>query len=204
MSTPAESFYTLVHDRRSIRRYKDTPVSGAVIQRVLEAGLQAPSAHNRQPWRFVVLNSPEAREALARKMGARLRADLESDGLEPAAIEKDVSRSYARITGSALAVVLCLDEATLDEYPDRERSRAEFLMAVQGVAMAGENILLAAHAEGLGACWVCAPLFVPELVRKELELPSGWIPQAMILLGYPIDTGRRRGRRPLEEVTLWR
>ncbi len=204
MSAVADSFHALVHDRRSIRRFKDTPVSEAVIKRVLEAGIQAPSAHNRQPWRFVVLRAPEATESLARKMGARLRADLEKDGLEPAAIEKDVSRSYARITGAPAAVVICMDEATLDEYPDEERSRAEFLMGVQGVAMAGENILLAAHAEGLGGCWICAPLFVPELVQEELGLLPGWIPLGLILLGYPVGTGRIRGRKPLEEVTLWK
>ncbi|MGD2058686.1 MAG: nitroreductase family protein [Anaerolineales bacterium] len=204
MTGPAEAFYALASNRRSIRRFKHTPVADGILQRVLEAGIRAPSAHNRQPWRFAILRSTQARERLARKMGERLRADLEKDGLEPAAIEKDVARSYTRITGAAVGIVLCMDELTLDEYPDDRRRQAEFLMGVQGVAMAGENILLAAHAEGLGGCWVCAPLFVPELVREELDLPESWVPQGMILLGFPRDGGRLRTRRPLEEVTLWR
>jgi F420 biosynthesis protein FbiB-like protein len=204
MSSLAELFYRLAHDRRSIRRFKDTPVGEVVLTRILKAGIQAPSAHNRQPWRFIVLRSSEAKESLALKMGARLRVDLERDGLSPSAIEKDVSRSYSRITGAALAIVMCLDTASLDDYPDDKRSQAEYIMGVQGVAMAGENMLLAAHAEELGGCWVCAPLFVPELVQQELQLDADWLPQGMILLGYPADTGVRRDRRPLEEVTIWR
>lgn len=204
MSALADSFYTLVSGRRSIRRFKETPVSGSVLRRVLEAGIRAPSAHNRQPWRFVVLGALDGRESLASKMGERLRADLQRDGVEPAAIETDVARSYSRITGAAAALLMCLDRQTLDDYPDEKRRRAEYLMAVQGVAMAGENILLAAHAEGLGGCWICAPLFVPDLVAAELDLPPEWEPQGMILLGYPSDAGRSRSRKPIEEVTLWR
>src|ERR1700704_3659263 len=57
-------------------------------------------------------------------------------------------------------------------YPDPRRAQAEYLMAVQSVAMAVQNLLLAAHAEGLGACWMCAPLFCGEAVRAALALPA--------------------------------
>jgi F420 biosynthesis protein FbiB-like protein len=204
MSALADSFYALVNDRRSIRRFKDTPVAEVVLKRVLEAGIKAPSAHNRQPWRFVILRDPVDKENLALAMGERLRADLEQDGLNQAEIDKDVSRSHSRITGASVAIVLCVDKMSLDIYPDDKRNQAEYIMGVQGVAMAGQNIMLAAHAEGLGGCWVCAPLFVPELVQEELGLDPGWSPQGMILLGYPADPGRARPRRPLEEVTVWR
>jgi coenzyme F420-0:L-glutamate ligase/coenzyme F420-1:gamma-L-glutamate ligase len=204
MSDSADTLYGLMKSRRSIRRFKDTPVSKSVLKRILSASIQAPSAHNRQPWRFVILHSPEKKERLARKMGERLRSDLERDRLEPAAIEKDVARSYSRITGAAMAVVVCMDMTTMDKYPDERRSMAEYIMGIQGVAMAGENLLLAAHAEGLGSCWVCAPLFVPDLVREELDLKVDWEPQGMILLGYPQGAGRARSRRSVEEVTLWK
>lgn len=204
MRDNADILYRLVKSRRSIRRFKETPVSKTVLKRVLEAGICAPSAHNRQPWRFVILQSAEQKERLARKMGERLRSDLERDGLEPAAIDKDVARSYGRITGAAVAIVVCMDKSVLDEYPDEQRSMAEYIMGIQSVAMAGENILLTAHAEGLGGCWVCAPLFVPALVREELGLHPDWEPQGMILLGYPQDASRARSRRSAEEVTLWK
>ena len=97
-------------------------------------------------------------------MGDKLRADRLADGDDPADIEKDVERSWKRITGAPIAILVCLTMEDMDEYPDQERRRAEYRMAAQGVAMAGENLLLAAHAHGLGACWMCAPLFAQEVV----------------------------------------
>jgi coenzyme F420-0:L-glutamate ligase / coenzyme F420-1:gamma-L-glutamate ligase len=74
---------------------------------------------------------------------------------------------------------------------------------VQSVAMAGQNLLLAAHDAGLGACWMCGPLFCPDVVRQVLALPDDWQPQGLITLGYPAQT-RTRTRRPVEESVLWR
>ena len=91
----------------------------------------------------------------------------------------------------------------MDDYPDAGRGQAEYMMAVQGTAMAGQNLLLAAHALGLGACWMCAPLFCPEVVSRELALPPDWQPQGLITLGWPAQT-RNRGRRPLAELVQWR
>jgi coenzyme F420-0:L-glutamate ligase/coenzyme F420-1:gamma-L-glutamate ligase len=64
-------------------------------------------------------------------------------------------------------------------------------------------LLLAAHAEGLGGCWTCAPLFAPEVVSKTLELPEDWEPQAIILLGVPTAPGEASERKRVDEVTLW-
>jgi nitroreductase len=61
-------------------------------------------------------------------------------------------------------------------------------MATQSLALAGQNLLLAAHAEGLGACWLCAPLFCPHIVRDTLGLPADWEPQAFISLGWPAES----------------
>jgi nitroreductase len=88
-----------------------------------------------------------------------------------------------------------------DNYPDARRQQAEYLMSVQSVAMAGQNLLLAAHAEGLGGVWVCAPLFAQEAVRQALNLPGEWHPQGMLLLGYPAVVPKTRPRRPVSEVT---
>jgi nitroreductase len=70
--------------------------------------------------------------------------------------------------------------------------------------MAGQNLLLAAHAQGLGACWMCAPLFAPEVARQVLDLPADWGPQGLVVLGWPDEAPAERGRMPLERVTLYR
>jgi F420 biosynthesis protein FbiB-like protein len=192
-----EALQPFLRSRRSVRSFRPDPIEPALVQGLLEAARWAPSPHNRQPWRYVVLQEADSRQRLAQAMGERLRAERLADGADPKAVEADVSRSYARITGAPLAVLLCMTMAQMDRYPDARRSRAERRMAVQGVAMAGQNLLLAAHAAGLGACWICAPLFAPDVVFQVLELPEDWDPQGLVV---PPE----RERMPLTKVTLYR
>lgn len=192
----------LLQSRRSIRRYHPDPIPQGLIEQMLTAATWAPSAHNRQPWRFAVITQDSTKHKLATAMGAKLRADLAADGLSPALIEKDAGRSYQRITGAPLLIFLCLTMADMDSYPDSQRQQNEWLMTVQSTALAGQNLLLAAHALGLGACWMCAPLFAPNVVRQALQLPADWQPQALITVGYPAET-RQKTRQPLESRVLF-
>jgi F420 biosynthesis protein FbiB-like protein len=189
--------------RRSIRRYRPESVAREVVESLLNAAIWAPSAHNRQPWRFAVVETQDEKVALAQAMGARLRRDLRADGMDEKLIEADAGRSYARITSAPVLIALCLSMVDMDVYPDEKRSRNEYLMAVQSVAMAGQNLLLAAHEAGLAGCWMCAPLFVPDVVRDVLRLPADWQPQALLTLGYPAET-REKTRNPLEMAVIWR
>jgi F420 biosynthesis protein FbiB-like protein len=150
-----------------------------------------------------VIESQSQKEFLAREMGVRLRRDLRADGIQEALIDGDATRSYNRITSAPVLIALCLSMADMDGYPDERRSHAEYLMAVQSVAMAGQNLLLATHDAGLGGCWMCAPLFCPDVVRGALDLPADWQPQALITLGYPAEI-REKTRAPLETKVIWR
>jgi F420 biosynthesis protein FbiB-like protein len=185
--------------RRSIRRFRNEIVPHKLLVELLTAAIWAPSAHNRQPWRFAVIDQPRTKERLARAMGKRLRADLMADGVPVQIIEADVDRSFERITGAPVVVLVALTVEGMDSYPDQRRQNNEWLMAVQSAAMAGQNLMLAAHANGLGSCWMCGPLFSPEVVRKTLNLPADWQPQGLIILGYP-DEERQNERRPLADV----
>jgi coenzyme F420-0:L-glutamate ligase/coenzyme F420-1:gamma-L-glutamate ligase len=189
--------------RRSIRRYKPDPVPRGIIEQLLTAGIWSPSAHNRQPWRFAVVETQAQKESLAGAMGAQLRSDLKADHVDEVVIEADASRSYSRITNAPVLIALCLSMVDMDTYSDEKRNLNEYLMAVQSVAMAGQNILLAAHEAGLGACWMCAPLFCPDVVRDTLALPDDWQPQALLTIGYPAES-REKTRHPLETSVLWR
>ena len=189
--------------RRSVRRYQAGSVRRATLERVLAAAAWAPSAHNRQPWRFTVLTSDDARSRLANAMGARLRTDRLADGVALHKVEADVKRSAARITEAPALVVVSMTLRDMDQYPDARRSMAERTMATQSVAMAVQNLLLAAHSEGLGACWMCAPLFCQDVVREALGLPDDCEPQALITLGEPADNGKPATRKALIEVVKW-
>lgn len=186
----------LLAGRRSIRRYAATPVPAALVDELIRCATTAPSAHNRQPWRFSVIDAADAKARLARAMGERLRADRLADGDAPAAVEADVARSHARITGAPVVVVVALTMADMDAYPDARRCDAEHRMAVQSTAMAVQNLLVAAHAAGLGACWMCAPLFCPDVVRAVAALPDDWEPQALVTLGFPDGDPKPATRGP--------
>ncbi len=203
LTKPDVSLIQAIFERRSLRRYEDTPVSRELVQQIIEAGMWSPSAHNRQPWRFAILDTFESRERLALAMGKRLRHDLEADNVPDDVIATDVNRSYDRLTSAPVLVVLCLSMVDMDVYSDADRNRNEYIMAVQSVAMAGQNMLLAAHGYGLGACWMCAPLFCPDVVRNTLDLPDDWQPQGIIAMGYPAQE-REKTREPLETRILWR
>lgn len=194
----------LLSSRRSIRRYSQLPVPRELIESLLRTAVTAPSAHNRQPWRFLVVERIEDKDKLAKAMGALLRADRSRDGDDAQAIEADVARSYARLTGAPVLVVVCMSMIDMDRYPDSKRMRAERVMAIQGTAMAAQNLLLAAHAASLGACWMCAPLFCADTVHSTLQLADDWEPQAIITLGYPAHSGKPFARRALHEVIQFR
>lgn len=193
---------TWMTSRRSIRRYKPDPVPPGLVEQLLTAAIWAPSAHNRQPWRFAVITNSETSRTLATAMGQKLRSDLTADNVPATVIEKDVSRSYQRITGAPLLVLLCQSMQDMDSYPDERRQSKEWVMATQSTAMAAQNFLLAAHALGLGACWMCAPLFCPQVVKETLGLPADWEPQALLTVGYPAEI-REKTRQPLTTRVLY-
>lgn len=193
----------LLAARRTVRFYTAAPVPGHLVRALLQAAQTAPSAHNAQPSRFVVITSPAAKRRLAERMARRWRRDLERSGTAAAAINVELRFSLRRF-GEAPVLILAgytMDE--MDRYPDRRRQRAEEAMAVQSAAAAVQNLLLAASAHGLGACWCCAPLFAPGEVRRALGLPRTFIPQALLTIGYPAHTPPVPPRKPVESVAAF-
>lgn len=149
-----------------------------------------------------MVTQPSVRQNLADAMSIEFQRDLENDGLPPEEIRKRTTRSRERMTSAPVLILLCLDMSDMDVYPDSKRRKAEYLMTVQSVANAGMQLLLAAHAEGLGGVWVCSPLFVPEIIQGVLELPNTWEPQAMFYLGYPHVIPNTKERKPIDEITI--
>jgi nitroreductase len=133
-------------------------------------------------------------------MGAKLRRDREKDGVGPVAIEEEVETSISRFSQAPVMVLVNLSMAGMDVYLDHHRTRIERVMAIQSVAAAIQNVLLAAHAEGLAACWYCAPLFCQEVVRETLSLSDELHPQAIITLGIPVEVPDTPERSDFEMV----
>jgi len=194
---------SLLAARRTVRFYTSDPVPDDVVLTLLKAAQLAPSAHNAQPTRFVVIKSPEARRRLVSRMARRWQRDLERVGTSEAAIRVQLRFSERRFGTAPLLILVGYTLDEMDEYPDRLRRTAEATMASQSAAAAIQNLLLAAAAHGLGACWCCAPLFCPAVVRRTLGLPRTFVPQALLTIGYPAHTPPMPPRKVLEAVVAY-
>ncbi len=192
-----EDLHAFLRSRRSVRRFLPEPVSDDVLQRVLETAIYAPSAHNLQPWRFAVIRTDDAKARLAQALAAQMRSDMEAQGASAETIEARAQRSQARLQEAPLVVMLNLDETVRRDAEDPHERH----MMVQSVAIVGLQILLAAHAEGLGGVWVCWPLYAQEAAQQALNLPPSWKPQGMLFLGYPAEAPAPPPRKPWQEVT---
>ncbi len=189
--------------RRSIRRFTDNEVSEDVLRRMIECAIHAPSAHNSQPTRFVIIRRGGIRERLVQRMNAAYERDLHADGVDSETARTRLNISRQRLTEAPVLIVVCMTMRDMWRYPDRARQEAEHIMATQSVAASIQNLLLAAHAEGLGACWMCAPLFCPEIVKNVCGLPDDYEPQAFVILGQPAEQPVPKTLRTLDEVRHW-
>lgn len=194
-------FIEFIKSRRSSKLLEPGNVDIEDLFIALEAAISAPNAHNAQPWRFIVITQKETVHKLLEAMAEEWKKDLMSDGIDESKAELIINESASRTLRASVVVVACLTMKDMDRYGDERRMRCEHLMAVQSVAAACQNLLLALHALGYGACWRCGPLFAPESVRRVLGIPSDVEPQALIEIGYPGGVRPMR-RKQLSEVVF--
>ena len=198
------SLSNVIKKRRSIRKYLPRQVPQSIIKEVLAAAGWAPSAHNSQPWRFIVLADASVKRRLAYAMADAWVKDLQRDGIT---VESDKrTERVERFATAPVLVLACLTVVDLRKFPDSERQMCERDLAVQSFGAALQNLLLAAHAKGLGACWFCAPAFCKETVRKILEIPDAVEPQAFVAMGYPAEKPKVPIKKLLEGycfVDIW-
>jgi len=170
-------FWEVISRRRSIRAYEPgRPVPDEIICQLLEGALRAPSAGNRQPWHFIVV-----------------RDEMTKAGLASAAYGQHF------VAQAPVVIVVCADPS---RSAARYGTRGRELYCLQDTAAAAENLLLAAVALGLGACWVGA--FDERAAASALRLGSHLRPVALIPLGHPMErAARRTSRRDLQDVVSY-
>jgi coenzyme F420-0:L-glutamate ligase / coenzyme F420-1:gamma-L-glutamate ligase len=180
------NLHDLIRQRRSIRKFQPKQVPTELVVEVLEAAGWAPSAHNSQPWRFIVLRDPTVRRVLAEKMANAWAADLTKDGSTVDEAKRIERRE--RFANAPVLILACLTMDGLMKFPDLQRQQIERDLGVESLSAGLQNLLLAAHNLGLGACWYCAPAFCKETVRDVLKIPAEVEPAALIVFGYPAET----------------
>jgi len=179
-----------IFGRKSIRKFTSRPVDDSIIKELIESAIYAPSASNKQAWKFIVINNEEIKDSICERNGGVVRKGAQLISQAPAGIlvlyRNDVSNNYG-------------------QYKD----------TIQSASAAIQNLLLAAHEKGLGGCWICK-LPLQSHLRKILEIPKYYDVIAYVALGYPEeyltehtvrhydgsieDTAKRKRKYSVDEV----
>lgn len=160
--------------RTSVRAYTAEPVSDADIQTMLKAAMAAPSAKNRQPWEFIVVNERETLDTLAGKL------------------------KYAKmLTQAPLAIVVCAKT----HFTNKEGVEVENSEWMHDASAACENMLLAAHAIGLGAVWTAShDEERATAVIEALNVPEGYWPLCVVPVGHPAENPEPKDKWKTEKI----
>ena len=204
-----KDFWEIVAGRRSIRKFQPVPMPVADLKEIVRAGTLAPSASNKQMWKFIAITNAALRGQMHDVVAAKM--DKLADEMESHGTDKMVRsmRPYATFFNQAPCVLVVLQEpyrgrmdTALVEagYDARTLMEKHGYGGPQSIGAAIQNILLAAHAKGYGACWMCAPLAAQDELCTLLNITPPWRIAALIPLGLPAEAPEARPRKPLEEV----
>lgn len=167
--------YNALQERRSVRIYTNDPVPAEKLERILEAARIAPSWSNQQCWRFIVVSDPAKKKALADSMP-----------------KSNPAKRAVGVT-APLVLVLCADPKESGIHDGKD-----YYLLDAGLAM--QQLMLAAHAENLGTCWVA--WFDEEAVRKACRIPPEYRVVALSSLGFPKTQPSPRTRKDLSEIAF--
>lgn len=165
--------------RASCRDYLEKEVEEEKIRDCLEAARLAPSACNKQPWRFKIITDPVQREKICK------------DGLQPGIPMPWLSKA-------PVIVVLCADTDIVTHTLAPMLTKVKYHLIDIGIA--GEHFILAAEALGLGTCWI--GWFKEKQIRKIAGIPRNFQILSLISLGYPAKPYEQRGKLDLDEIII--
>lgn len=188
--------------RRSIRKFKTTPVAHEIIEEILRAGSLAPSSKNRQPWKFIVTTGQAKEEVLA-VMERGLEREAQQPLLPESAVYIGGAHNTLNIMRQAPAVIFVVNTRGLDLLtPQNAENRVFEICNAQSIGAAVENMSLAAIENGLGSLWICDIYFA----YRELcaWLNCGGELAAAFALGYADEKPAPRPRKSWSETVEWR
>jgi nitroreductase len=200
---------TAIHTRRSVRRYKSTPVPKELVLELLEAANLAPSATNRQPWEFIVVHRSyldrleETLKDAFRERVAGVSEEAMRRAIKELSLPEDDSGDrlkalgtfYRTMGGAPVAVGVCLP---------KEKDPWVWKNNLSDAAAAIENLLLAAWGRGLGTCWMTGPLKArADAIAAVLGVPADRELAAIVTLGYPDHQPPMPPKKDVARKTRW-
>ncbi|MGD1255799.1 nitroreductase family protein [Mycobacterium seoulense] len=198
MTRASSDVWEVMSTARTIRRFTDQPVDDASLARCLDAARWAPSGANAQGWRFVVLRSPEQRAVVAKAAARALQVIEPVYGMARPAAE-DSSRR-ARTYRATYELHDRAGEFTSVLFAQQHYPTASELLLGGSIFPAMQNFLLAARAQGLGACLTSWASYGGErLLREAIGVPDDWLIAGHVVVGWPKGRHGPLRRRPLAQ-----
>lgn len=183
-----------ISTRRSIRRFKSTPVSRELIEEILMAGSLAPSGKNKQPWHFTILQGAR-KEALVDTLESSIQ-HLKEQGQQTGSAEWT-----AKAMRQAPVCIVIHNPYFTPEEDHNGVNRYFSLVDTQSIGAAIQNMLLRAEELGLGTLWICDVFFADQGINELLGRTDEMI--AAIAVGYADEAPSARPRKPLHDITTW-
>jgi nitroreductase len=199
MTAASSDVWKVMSTARTIRRFTGEPVDDATLARCLEAATWAPSGANAQAWRFIVLRSPEQRAVVAKAAAQALEVIEPVYGLTRPAADDNSRR--ARTDRATYELHDRAGKFTSVLFAQKRFPTASDLLLGGSIFPAMQNFLLAARAQGLGACLTSWGSYGGEqLLRKAVGVPEDWMIAGHVVVGWPKGRHGPVRRRPLAEV----
>jgi nitroreductase len=202
----------LLRARRSVRRFRPEPAPSETILRLIDAAILAPSASNKQPWRFFVVEKRATIDAMADAV--REAVDTIAAHVPPESV--DAFRAYGdyfvRFQAAPTVIVpihrghTVLSHLVGPQLDVDARARIEAMerdSGLVGTSLALMALLLTAHELGLGASAMTGPLVAEHRLREILSIPASWGIVALVPVGWPDEEPRPTERKPVDKVVRW-
>jgi|Deesub1362B_J571_1020462.scaffolds.fasta_scaffold00065_15 nitroreductase len=203
-----------IQTRRSVREFSDEDIPKEDILKIINAARMAPSGHNVQPWHFLVVKKKETLEEMAKVVEdsiEKIRAETKDEDLKR---RLEFLKPFSIFFKNAPVVVVVLTDCF--SYRDRilqhymnsgfsefEANKKRGFPYIQSVGAAIQNLLLAAHALGYGACWMTMPLIAREELERILRIKADWDIIALIPIGKPVKVPKMPIKKSLEEIVTF-
>lgn len=193
---------SIIKNRRSIRKYKNTPVEREIILNILEAGTLAPSSKNRQPWRFIVVMG-SAKNSMLTAMQKGLEREKLAPLLPESAEYLKAAEHTLQIMAQAPVTIFVINPLGMElQSPLTPEKHIYEICNAQSIGAAMENMSLTATEHGLGSLWICDTYFAYDELKQWLATEGE--PVAAMAIGYADEAPAARPRKSLKEVVEWR
>ena len=192
-----------IENRRSIRKYTQGTISEQDIREIIEAAIKAPSAKNRQPWKFMIIQN-KAKKQMLDAFRKGIQREENGAALLPDSRRHIASAKYTvDIMEQTPVIIFVINTDGPGIFAPRSQEEQVYELAnIQSISAAIQNILLAAQEKGLGSLWICDIFFAYKELCEWMDTEGELI--AAVALGSPAENPSARPRKKFDDVVLWR